>query len=100
MSIRDSIWNTVKWKAMKAHLGYTDEEMKVFRQNPRNEDVLSNAPAFLKRPIVLEVAKSHGCNSQHKVGVTSSTLMALETSLRNVAQRRSARRSAVAGPRC
>jgi uncharacterized repeat protein (TIGR04076 family) len=68
MSIRDSTGNTVKWDVMKAHLGYTDEEMRVFRENPRNEDVLSKAPALLNKTIVLEVVESHGCNSQHKVG--------------------------------
>ena len=68
MSIRDTAWDVVKWKIMKAHLGYTDEEMKVFRENPRNDDVLSKAPALINKTIVLEVVESHGCNSQHKVG--------------------------------
>ncbi len=68
MSIRDKAWDAVKWKVMKERLGYTDEEMKVFRENPRNEDVLSNAPALLNKTIVLKVVESHGCNSQHKVG--------------------------------
>lgn len=68
MGIRDAAWNTVKWKVMKAHLGYTDEEMKAFRENPRNEDVLSKAPALLGKTIVLTVVDSQGCNSQHKVG--------------------------------
>jgi uncharacterized repeat protein (TIGR04076 family) len=68
MIIRDTAWNAVKWKVMKAHLGYTDEEMKAFRANPRNEEVLSKAPALIQKTIVLEVVQSHGCNSQHKVG--------------------------------
>jgi len=68
MGIRDTAWNAVKWKVMKTRLGYTDEEMKAFRENPRNEDVLSKAPALLDKTIVLEVVDSHGCNSQHKVG--------------------------------
>jgi hypothetical protein len=56
---------------MKTHLGYTDEEMKVFRENPRNEDVIAKAPFLLNMTIVLEVVESHGCNSQHKVGDNS-----------------------------
>lgn len=68
MSMRNGLWNAAKWKLMKAHLGYNDEEMKVFRENPRNEDVLSKAPALLNKTIVLTVVESHGCNSQHKVG--------------------------------
>jgi len=43
MSLRDKVWDAAKWKLMKAHLGYTDEEMKLFRENPRNEDVLSQS---------------------------------------------------------
>ncbi|MGE5698942.1 MAG: hypothetical protein ACM31N_02605 [Deltaproteobacteria bacterium] len=68
MSLRDKAWGTVKWKMMKSHLGYTDEEMKIFQESKRNDDVLSKAPALLKKAIVLEVVESHGCNSQHKVG--------------------------------
>ena len=56
------------WDAMQARLGYTDEEMKLFQENPRNEDVMSKAMALMNKTIVFEVVKSHGCNSQHKVG--------------------------------
>lgn len=68
MGIRDNAWSVVKWKVMKSHLGYTDEEMKIFRENPRNGDVLDKAPALVDKTIVLEVVESHGCNSQHKPG--------------------------------
>ncbi len=68
MSIRDKVWDVAKWKLMKTHLGYSDEEMRIFRENPRNEDVLSKAPALLDKTIVLTVVESHGCNSQHKTG--------------------------------
>jgi len=33
------------WKNVRQHLGYNDDEMKKFRENPRNEDVLTKAPA-------------------------------------------------------
>ena len=56
------------WKYLQEHLGYTDEEMKLFRQNPRNEDIISKAPALMNKTIVVEVVDSQGCNSQHKVG--------------------------------
>ena len=70
MSIRNRAWKAVQWKVMQDRLGYTDDEMKVFRENPRNADVLSRAPELLDKTIVLEVVASHGCNSQHKVGDT------------------------------
>lgn len=53
---------------IKEHLGYNDEEMKLFLENPRNEDVMSKALGLLNKTIILEVVESHGCNSQHKVG--------------------------------
>jgi uncharacterized repeat protein (TIGR04076 family) len=56
------------WDAMQARLGYSDEEMKLFKENPRNEDVMSKAAALMNKTIVFEVVKSHGCNSGHKVG--------------------------------
>lgn len=56
------------WKYMQEHLGYTNEEMKMFRENLRNEEVLAKGPALMNKTITIEVVESHGCNTQHKVG--------------------------------
>ncbi len=56
------------WMFMQEHLGYTAEEMKKFRENPRNADVLSKGPALLNKTIVIEVVESSGCNTEHKAG--------------------------------
>ena len=56
------------WDFYQQHLGYSDEEMKKFKSNPRNADVISKAAAMMNKTIVFEVVDSHGCNSQHKVG--------------------------------
>jgi len=56
------------WKTFQQRLGYNDEEMKTFRENPRNTDVLAKAPALMNKTIVATVVDSHGCNSQHKIG--------------------------------
>jgi uncharacterized repeat protein (TIGR04076 family) len=56
------------WSYIQKHFDYTDDEMKVFMENPRNADVLSKAPLFASKTIVFEVVASNGCNSQHKVG--------------------------------
>jgi len=63
MKVDESVWDF-----FQKHVGYTDDEMKEFRENPRNEDVLSKGPALMNKTIVVEVLKSHGCNSQHKEG--------------------------------
>ena len=63
MKVADEVWDF-----FQQHLGYTDEEMELFRENPRNEDVLSKSPELMNKTIIAEVVESHGCNSQHKVG--------------------------------
>jgi uncharacterized repeat protein (TIGR04076 family) len=60
--------NKQTWDPIQGHLGYTDEEMTIFKENKRNIDVLSKAPALMNKTIVVEVVQSHGCNSQHKKG--------------------------------
>jgi uncharacterized repeat protein (TIGR04076 family) len=56
------------WKATQAHLRYTDEEMELFRKNPRNADVMAHAGALMSKTIVVEVVEAGGCNSQYKAG--------------------------------
>ena len=56
------------WQLMKERLGYNDEEMKKFRENPRNSEVLAKAQVLSNKTIVAEVVESKNCNSQHKVG--------------------------------
>jgi uncharacterized repeat protein (TIGR04076 family) len=53
---------------MKNHLGYDDEQMEQFKNNPKNKIFLSKAPHLMGKTIVAEVLDSHGCNSEHKVG--------------------------------
>jgi hypothetical protein len=68
MGMKILAWNTIKWKFMKRRLGYTDEEMKKFRENPRNKDIISKVPELNDKTIIAEVIDSHGCNSQHHIG--------------------------------
>ncbi len=68
MGIRVAAWNSIMWKLIKKRLGYTNEEMKMFRENPRNEEILSKAPYLMNKTVIAEVVESHGCNSNHKVG--------------------------------
>ena len=68
MSLKKAAWNSLKWRLLKKRLGYTDEEMALFKSNPRNEDVLDKGIELEKRKIFIHVVESCGCNSQHKVG--------------------------------
>jgi len=56
------------WKLVQKHLGYTNEEMLIFRADPRNEDALTKTIPMLTKTFVAEVVESHGCDSGHKVG--------------------------------
>jgi uncharacterized repeat protein (TIGR04076 family) len=53
---------------IKKHLGYTDEEMKVWLDNPRNTEGIVKISALLQKTIVITVVEAHGCSSLHKVG--------------------------------
>ena len=46
MNVDESIWHY-----MKEHLGYNDEEMKRFRENPRNAAVLAKGQELLNKTI-------------------------------------------------
>lgn len=61
-------WDKVKWRVIKGHLGYSQEELELFKGNPRNEAVLDKGRDVQNKRIIIEVVESHGCNSQHKVG--------------------------------
>lgn len=56
------------WQFFQRHLGYSDEEMTLFRANRRNVDILTTGPTLVPKRIIAEVIEAHGCNSQHKVG--------------------------------
>ncbi len=56
------------FKFFQERLGYTDEELKLFKENPRNSEVLLKSASLLNKTITAEVVDSHGCNSLHKVG--------------------------------
>ncbi|OHD62988.1 MAG: hypothetical protein A2176_09150 [Spirochaetes bacterium RBG_13_51_14] len=60
--------NEEMWKMIQNHLGYSEEEMKIFRADPRNEDAISKTVPMLNKTIVAEVIESRGCDSGHKAG--------------------------------
>jgi len=68
MSDKGKQWDKLKWRFIKRHLGYSNEEMDVFKAHPKNEDVLDMGKDLLDKEIVIEVVASKGCNSQHKEG--------------------------------
>ncbi len=57
-----------RWNIIQKHLDYNDDEMKLFRNNPRNESVALKLPALFNMKFIFEVVGSHGCGCKHKKG--------------------------------
>ena len=53
---------------IKERLGYSDEELKIFLDDPKNIEIFTKSMPLMNKTIVIEVIESHGCNSQHKIG--------------------------------
>ncbi len=68
MKLKDVLWKTVKWRYIKRRLGYDNNELALFKSNPRNREVVLKAPDVMGQHIVAYVTTSKGCNSLHKVG--------------------------------
>jgi len=56
------------WRRFQKHMGYTDEEMKIFQSDPEKVKMVTQTPDFVKSRIIAEVIHSQGCHAQHKVG--------------------------------
>ena len=52
----------------QAYLNFSDEEMDLFKTNPRNIEILPQIPHLLNTDFTFEVIEAQGCICQHKVG--------------------------------
>jgi uncharacterized repeat protein (TIGR04076 family) len=53
---------------IQKRLGYNKEEFELFKDNPRNIELIKRYKEFSKKHIVLKVVDSKGCNSNHNIG--------------------------------
>ncbi len=60
--------NKALWDIVQKQLDYNDDEMKLFRKNPRNESAVSKLPVLINMRFVFVVVESHGCGCKHKKG--------------------------------
>jgi len=56
------------WRRFQKHMGYTDQEMEIFRSDPEKVKMVTQTPEFVKCKVIAEVIESHGCHARHKVG--------------------------------
>ncbi len=56
------------WKRFQAHMGYSDEEMVIFKSDPAKVKMVTETRDFVRCKIIAEVIQSKGCHAGHKVG--------------------------------
>jgi uncharacterized repeat protein (TIGR04076 family) len=58
------------WKQFQKHNFYTDEELEIFKKNPRRANSVKKifSREIAKKYYVVEVVKSHGCTAGMKPG--------------------------------
>ena len=59
-----------RWKLIKRHLKYNDEELELFKNNLANSDIVDKLKILANIEIKIEVISSRGCNSGYEVGET------------------------------
>jgi uncharacterized repeat protein (TIGR04076 family) len=56
------------WRRFQKHMGYTDQEMEIFRSDPRKVKMVTETPEFVKSRVIAEVIEAHHCHAGHRVG--------------------------------
>jgi uncharacterized repeat protein (TIGR04076 family) len=57
-----------RWKRVQEHLGYTDEEIALFRSHPNHVKAMERAPLFSTHEMIIEVIESHNCAAGYQAG--------------------------------
>lgn len=52
----------------QAYLDLSNEQMELFKSNPRNVEILPRIPQMMSTDFTFEVIEAGGCICQHKVG--------------------------------
>ena len=58
------------WKAYQKFLRWTDEELEIFKADPRRAAAAKKlfGPEIMKKDLIIEVVESHGCSTGLKPG--------------------------------
>jgi uncharacterized repeat protein (TIGR04076 family) len=57
-----------RWKNFQEHLGFTGEELEIFRSNPNHVKAMEEAPAFATHNIIIDILESHNCTAGYRAG--------------------------------
>ncbi|MFC1942858.1 hypothetical protein ACFLWU_06570 [Chloroflexota bacterium] len=57
-----------RWRRFQEHLCYTDEELEIYRSNPKHVQAMEQGRMFAKNKVVIEVIEAHNCGAGYKAG--------------------------------
>ena len=57
-----------RWRGVQKHLGFTEDELRIFRSRPAHVKAMENAPSFATMKMVVEVVEAHNCAAGYKAG--------------------------------
>lgn len=57
-----------RWENVRRHLGFTHDELRIFKSNPKNVRATEDAPLFAKQKMVIEVIEARNCAAGYKKG--------------------------------
>ncbi len=57
-----------RWQNFQEHLGYTDEEVAIFRSESKRAKSVEDCPNMVKYNTLIEVIEAYNCGAGHKVG--------------------------------
>jgi uncharacterized repeat protein (TIGR04076 family) len=57
-----------RWRKLQQMLGYTDEELEIYRSDPKKVAAMEQASKFANSRIVIDIVESHNCGMGYKAG--------------------------------
>lgn len=57
-----------RWERVQERLGFTDDELRIFRSNPAHIKTIENGVKFAKMMMVVEVLEANNCVAGYKIG--------------------------------
>jgi uncharacterized repeat protein (TIGR04076 family) len=59
-----------RWQKVQKALGFTDDEMALFRSNPKNRKAMEASPLFATHVMAIEVTEARNCSAGYQPGDT------------------------------
>jgi uncharacterized repeat protein (TIGR04076 family) len=57
-----------RWRRFQEHMGYRDEEMDIYRADPKKVKAMEEASRFATHKFVIDILEAHNCGMGYKAG--------------------------------